>query len=87
MEYAVTASMPTYVSFANRREPNTTHCPFLSPVLWTFSGLPPPRAAPTFTRTAAGATLFGLRSPGTGKQVRELGPRVCRVGVGECLDG
>ena len=75
-EYSVTASMPTYVSFANRREANTTHCPNLPPLLWAFPALPPPppRAAPSFNRAAMGATLFALRSSASRKQVRGLSP-------------
>ena len=35
-EYKLTASLPMYKAFANRRGENTTGCPFLSPHYWSF---------------------------------------------------
>ncbi|XP_076445652.1 uncharacterized protein LOC143283334 isoform X2 [Babylonia areolata] len=67
-EYTVTATMPTYVSFANRREANTTGCGFLSPVLFSFTRL----SNKSFSATTPGASLFGYRSPGSGKQVLRI---------------
>ncbi|XP_062606035.1 uncharacterized protein LOC134267838 [Saccostrea cucullata] len=34
--FTITASLPQYKSFSNRREENTTNCPHLSPELWRF---------------------------------------------------
>ena len=34
--YMITASMPQYNSFSNRRKENLTHCPHLPPELWSF---------------------------------------------------
>ena len=77
MEYTVTASLPTYVSFANRREPNTTDCAFLSPKLFSFKGFPRvggSQSQSSFSATAEGAHLFGFVSHGGTKQVQ-----LCRV--------
>ncbi|KAL8560157.1 hypothetical protein ACOMHN_021652 [Nucella lapillus] len=77
-EYTLTATMPTYVSFDNRRHPNTTGCAFLSPVLFSFTHLPLPlplprhRAPPTLSRFVPGASLFLYRSPGSRNQIMRL---------------
>ncbi|XP_046547419.1 uncharacterized protein LOC124257416 [Haliotis rubra] len=34
--YTLTATLPMYPSFSNRREPDENNCPFLPPVHWSF---------------------------------------------------
>lgn len=56
-EYTITASMPTYPSSGNHREPNTTGCAFLTPLLWTFKDVPLLPTEPTRQQSAMGHLL------------------------------
>ena len=38
-EYEITAAMPQYRAFSNWRHENTTGCPHLSPILWSFNDI------------------------------------------------
>nr|KAG5686969.1 hypothetical protein BaRGS_022970 [Batillaria attramentaria] len=64
-EYTITATMPTYTSFANRRDANTTGCPYLSPLHWAFKGVAIPSPGPV-SRVSGSANLLLLRGGGGG---------------------
>lgn len=60
-EFTITATTPRYdKTTPNRRDPDTSNCPFLPPDLWSFRDLTLKPASQTITHVSTNATLYIL---------------------------
>ncbi|KAK6173017.1 hypothetical protein SNE40_016557 [Patella caerulea] len=57
-EYSLTASLPTYTTFENRRGENTTGCSFLPHVYWTFTNITLPSKMKLYKAGSATLSIF-----------------------------